>query len=89
MLSKGVHDSCEGCEHCAHRDDRIEQAEKELAESEATLAEVPGLRETYVRRFLASVKATDRPCIAFKSSRDNFRAQKNEPQKWSNFVRSR
>jgi hypothetical protein len=32
--------------------DRIEEVEKELAESEAISAEVPGLRETYTKQFL-------------------------------------
>jgi len=29
--------------------DRIEELEKDLAESEANSAEVPGLRETYIK----------------------------------------
>jgi len=33
-------------------DDRIEEIEKELAESEATSAEVPELRETYFQAIL-------------------------------------
>jgi hypothetical protein len=49
MLNKGVYEIREGDKHRSHCDDRIEQVKKELAESEAILAEAPELRETYVR----------------------------------------
>lgn len=47
MLSKGIYESWEGYEHNSHCGNRIEQAEKELTESEVVSAQVPGLRETY------------------------------------------
>lgn len=36
--------------------DRIEEVEKELAESEAISAEVPGLQETYIETIWVSMR---------------------------------
>ena len=47
MPRKGVCGVREGGERRFYWSDRIEEAEKELAESEAISAEVPRLRETY------------------------------------------
>ena len=48
MHRKGVCETSEGDERKPYGGDRIEEIEKELAESEAISAEVPGLRETYI-----------------------------------------
>lgn len=47
MPGKGVYKIHDGDEWRSYGNDRIEEIEKELAESEVILAEVPGLRETY------------------------------------------
>jgi len=47
MPGKGVYETREGDERRSHESHRIEEVEKELAESEAVSAEVPRLRETY------------------------------------------
>jgi hypothetical protein len=49
MLEKGACETCEGDERGSYCGNRIEQIEKELAESEAISAEVPGLQETYAQ----------------------------------------
>ena len=87
MLSKGAYKSHEGDGHRSHYGHRIEQVEKELAESKVISAEVPGLRKTYVGVSSTSVKTTKR-LSAFKISVNNFRARKSGPRRWSNFVKS-
>jgi hypothetical protein len=52
MLRKGPCETCEGGERKSYGGDRIEEVEKELAESEAISAEVPGLRERYFQAVL-------------------------------------
>lgn len=47
-----MYETREGLEPRSHGSDRIEEVEKELGESEAVSAEIPGLRETYFQAIL-------------------------------------
>lgn len=49
----------------SHYGGRIEVVEKELAESEAALTEVPGLQETYIRQVFGFSGPTNRIYTAF------------------------
>lgn len=72
MLRKGTHKICEKKnEGKPYSGDRIEELEKELAESEMNSAEVSGLRETYNKQFGFFVRRLTRHA-ASKSLRVNF-----------------
>jgi len=47
MPGKGMYETREDDERRSYRNDRIEEVERELVESEAISAEVPRLQETY------------------------------------------
>jgi len=51
VLEKGTRETLKGHEWKSYGGPRIKELEKELAESEANLAEVPGLREKYIKQF--------------------------------------
>ena len=88
MLRKGMYGIREDHERKPYGDNRIEEVEKELAESEAISAEIPGLREMYVETICIFCKVTNGLYPASMSSRVNFRVQKNELQELSSFVMS-
>ena len=60
MPEKGVYETHEVDELRSYESHRVEEVEKELAESEAVLAQVPRLRETYFQAISALREATNR-----------------------------